>query len=87
MVVTLQTRNTITIPQELRRALKLEPGAPLDIRVEQGSLVLTPVAVVPRTLHLSSTGEAKEAEAEADVRAGRVSRYEDEHALLEDLAR
>lgn len=85
MILTLQARNTITIPQELRRALRLEPGEPLDARVERGSLVLTPVAVVPRTLMLSDAGEAREAEAEADARAGRVSKYDSVDDLLKDL--
>ncbi|NJL27886.1 MAG: AbrB/MazE/SpoVT family DNA-binding domain-containing protein [Thermoanaerobaculia bacterium] len=87
MILTLQARNTLTIPQELRKALRLKPGEPLDARIERGSLVLTPVAVVPRTLALSGSGEALEAEADVDVREGRISTYDSAAALLEDLER
>ena len=76
MIVTLQARNTVTIPRELRTALCLEPGDPLEVHVEQGRLVLTPVAVVPRSVQLSETGSAKEAEADEDIRHGRVSIFE-----------
>lgn len=87
MIVTLQSRSTLTIPQELRKALRLEPGDPLEATVEAGRLVLTPVAVVPRTLRLTPSGEAKEAEAEADLRAGRISSFESAEDLLAHFGR
>ncbi len=85
MIITLKARNTITIPLELRRSLHLRPGDPLDAHVEDGNLVLTPVAVVPRNLRLTKSGEAKEAEADADLQNGRMARFESADALLEDL--
>ncbi len=85
MIITLKARNTITIPLELRRRLQLRPGDPLEAQVEDGNLVLTPVAVVPRNLRLTDRGEAKEAEAEADLRNGRTARFESAEALLDDL--
>ncbi len=85
MIITLKARNTITIPLELRRSLQLKPGDPLEAHVEDGNLVLTPVAVVPRNLQLTESGEAKEAEADADLRNGRTARFESAEALLEDL--
>jgi bifunctional DNA-binding transcriptional regulator/antitoxin component of YhaV-PrlF toxin-antitoxin module len=85
MIITVQTRSTLTIPLELRRALHLEPGDPLEARIEGGSLILTPVAVVPRLWTLSAAGEAKEAEADQEVRAGRVRTFEDAADLLAHL--
>ena len=85
MILTLQSRNTITVPQELRQPLGLEPGDPLEAHIERGRLVLTPVAVIPRSLHLSPSGEAKEAEAEADIREGRLSRFDSAEELLQSL--
>ncbi len=86
MILTLQARNTITITRELRQALSLEPGDPLEARVEDHRLILTPVAVVPRTYCLSLSGKVKEAEADEDVRQGRVREFATAEALLEDLA-
>ena len=85
MIVTLQSRNTITVPLEVRRALHLEPGDPLEAHVDGGRLVLTPVAIVPRSLRLSESGAAKEAEAEEDLRQDRVQVFESATAILEDL--
>ena len=85
MIITVQSRSTLTIPQELRLALHLEPGDPLDAKIEGGRLVLTPVAVVPRSATLSPAGKLKEAEAEEDVRVGRVSTFADATELLAHL--
>ncbi len=85
MIVTLQSRNTITVPLEVRRALHLEPGDPLEANVEEGRLVLTPVAIVPRSLRLAESGAAKESEAEKDLREGRVEVFETAAAILDDL--
>ena len=82
MIITLQARNTITIPSQLRRHLHLEPGAALDAKVEAGQLVLTPVEVVPRALSLTRSGLAKELEADADIEAGRVSQLDSVDELL-----
>ena len=57
----------------------------MEVQIEHGRLVLTPVAVVPRSDQLSDTGRAKEAQAEEDIRHGRVSVFESAEALLEDL--
>lgn len=85
MIITVQSRSTLTIPQELRRALQLEPGDPLDATIDGGRLVLTPVAVVPRTATLTAMGAAKEDEADADVRAGRVRTFTGASGLLAHL--
>jgi bifunctional DNA-binding transcriptional regulator/antitoxin component of YhaV-PrlF toxin-antitoxin module len=87
MILTLQSRNTLTVPREIRQALALQPGDPLDAQIEQGRLVLTPVSVVPRSIRLSESGEAKERSADADIREGRVSTFASAEELLENLSR
>lgn len=85
MILTLQSRSTITVPRELRDKLGIGPGAPLDATIEKGRLVLTPVAVVPRTLSLTKKGQKKEAEADKSIREGRVKSFESLEDLLKDL--
>jgi AbrB family looped-hinge helix DNA binding protein len=85
MIITLQARNTVTIPQELRRTLDLRPGDPLEVHVENGRLILDPVAVVPRSLRLTASGDAKEAEADEDIRRRRLTEAESAAALLREL--
>jgi bifunctional DNA-binding transcriptional regulator/antitoxin component of YhaV-PrlF toxin-antitoxin module len=87
MIVTLRTRSTLIIPQEVRRELALEPGSSLDLRVERGRLILTPIGGRERSIRLSASGVAKEAAADADIDAGRVTEYASSAALLEDLER
>ena len=64
MILTIQKRGTITISRDARGKLGIEPGDPLLETVENGCLILTPVAVVPRTLKLTPKGEKKIEEAE-----------------------
>lgn len=85
MIVTLGSRATLTLPAELRRALALKAGDPIEISVKDGTLVLTPVAVVPRRWRLSPSGEAKEAEADRQIAAGKVKRFNTAEQLIEDL--
>ena len=75
MIITLQNRGTITVSREMRKKLGIVPGDPLEVTVENGKLTLTPVSVIPRTLVLSETGKKLEAEADEDIRCGRVRSY------------
>ncbi len=85
MIVTLRDRSTITISQELRRALGVKPGDHLEAEVKNGRLILTPVSVIPRTSALSPSGGKKEAVAEREIKRGRVKRFKSAKALLRDL--
>jgi bifunctional DNA-binding transcriptional regulator/antitoxin component of YhaV-PrlF toxin-antitoxin module len=85
MILTMQSRSTITVPQELRELLGVGPGDPLEATVEKGRLIITPVAVVPRTLMLSKSGEKKEAEADRDIREGKVKSFGSAEELIRDL--
>ena len=85
MILTMQSRSTITVPQELRDKLGIGPGDPLDATVEKGRLVLTPVAVVPKTLRLTEKGRKKEAEADRSIKDGKVKSFKNIEDLLKDL--
>ena len=85
MIITLQSRSSITVPRELREKLGIGPGDLLDAVIDHGRLVLTPVAVVPRTLSLTESGLRKEADVDEDIKRGRVKSFTDEEALLKHL--
>ena len=76
MILTVQNRGTITISRELRKKMGIAPGDPLEASVEGGRLILTPVAVVPRTLILSESGKRLEEEADRDIKDGKVRTFE-----------
>lgn len=59
-----------------------ESGDRSEAKTEDGRLDLTPLAAVPRSVMLTSAGKLKEALAEKDLRAGRVSTFTDATELL-----
>ena len=85
MIITLQKRNILTISKEMREALGIEQGDAMEARVESGRLVLTPVAVVPRSLRLTESGKRKESEADNDIARGKVAKFSDAKNLINEL--
>ena len=85
MIITLQKRGTITVSKEMRDKLGIEPGDPLDVTIEEGRLVLTPVDMIPRTIRLTPKGEKREAEADEDIRQGRVTQFDTVEEMLKDF--
>jgi AbrB family looped-hinge helix DNA binding protein len=48
MTVTMDKSGRVVIPKEIRKAANLAPDVPLNIRLENGSLVLEPSYPVPQ---------------------------------------
>jgi AbrB family looped-hinge helix DNA binding protein len=48
MTVTMDKSGRIVIPKELRKAAKLEPDTPFEIRLENGNIVLEPDFPTPK---------------------------------------
>ncbi len=85
MILTLGSRATLTLPVELRRKLCLDTGDPIEVNIENGRLILTPVTTVPRRLRLTPEGEAKEREAESDIKSGKLKSFDSAEELIKDL--
>ena len=49
-MVTMNREGRITLPADVRRALRLEAAAPLAVRIVKGEVVLTPLLAFPRWL-------------------------------------
>jgi AbrB family looped-hinge helix DNA binding protein len=83
----LRTKGVVTIPQAVREELHLETGDNLLVTVEDGRIVLTPAAVIPRDQAWFHTPEwqAKEAEADEDLALGRYEQYDDDASFLAAL--
>lgn len=83
----IRTKGVITIPQDIRRQVDLGEGDEVIFTVEDGRVVLTPAAVIPRDQAWFWTPEwqAREAEAEADIAAGRVIRHHSDAEFLASL--
>ena len=48
MKSTIDAAGRLVIPRDLRRAAGIEPGVPLELRVEDGAVVATPVRMERR---------------------------------------
>ena len=78
--VSVQSRGTIALPADLRRRLHLDqPGAQVQIiEHEDGSIELQPMLPVPaeQRWFWTERWQAMEREADEDVAAGRVTRFD-----------
>ena len=85
----VSSKRQIAIPKHIMAALNLQPGDEIDIKIENGTAFLVPVATikVPRDQAWFWTKEwqAKEREANADIAAGKFRDFESLDALMKDL--
>ncbi len=68
----LRRRGVVTIPRQVREQLDLHEGDNLLVSIEDGRIVLTPAALIPRDQAWFWTPEwqAKEREADEEIVAG-----------------
>lgn len=84
-----QKRGIVAFTPELRRRLRLdEPGAQLEVmELDDGTLAIRGVVPVPadQAWFWTDRWQKMEAEADADIAAGRVTRYDSVDAMFADL--
>jgi len=74
---TVRAKGQVTLPDEIRRAARLEEGDLLDVEVTAEGILLRPQKVIDATRAWFWTPEwqAGERDAEADLAAGRVEEF------------
>jgi AbrB family looped-hinge helix DNA binding protein len=74
-LVKIKQHYQITIPNSLRKLLRLAVGDYMEVKVQDDALVIRPVKVVPSSneYFFSREWQEKEAEADSDIAAGRVA--------------
>jgi AbrB family looped-hinge helix DNA binding protein len=88
ITLTKVTRNgQVTLPAAVRRALHVEEGDYVEVRVTEDSVVLTPKKLIDKSqaYFWSPSWQAAEREADSDVAAGRIREAETVEDLLADL--
>lgn len=87
MLVRLRQKGQLTIPDEVRRAVRLSEGDYLAVSVRDGAIVLEPKAIVDgsQAWFWENEWQAGEREASADMRAGRTTRFESDEDFLASL--
>ena len=79
----------VTLPAAVRKELNIEEGDLVEIQVVDDRAVLVPKKLVDKSQAYFWTDDWQkgEAEAEADIRAGRIKTFDSVEELLEDLER
>ncbi len=77
----------ITLPAAIRRAVNINEGDYVEVRVEGDIIILTPKRLIDKSQAYFWTAEwqAAEREASADITAGRVHEFEDVEELIASL--
>jgi AbrB family looped-hinge helix DNA binding protein len=84
----MRSKGQITLPQEIREAARLEEGDAVKVEVtEEGVIILRPQKMVDASQAWFWTPEwqAGEAQADADIAAGRVTRHGTDEEFLASL--
>jgi AbrB family looped-hinge helix DNA binding protein len=83
----VRSKGQITLPREVREAAHLEEGDPVEIVVVDEGILLRPKKVIDSTQawFWTPSWQRGEAEAEADIEAGRVSIFKSDDEFLASL--
>lgn len=86
-VIHIRGHGQITLPKRLREQYHLEEGDLLELEERDDGILLKPRKLIDPTQAWFWTPEwqAKEKEADEDIQAGRVKRFDRVEDLLEDL--
>jgi len=86
-LVQVRKKAQVTLPRSVRRALRIEEGDFLDVRVKEGEIVLRVKKLVDRSQAYFWTRRWQEGErkADEDIRAGRVHRFDNAEKALKFL--
>jgi len=84
---TVRAKGQVTIPAEIRQAARLEEGDPVEVELVDGGILLRPMKMIDASQAWFWTPEwqAGEREADADIAAGRVERFESDEEFLAAL--
>jgi AbrB family looped-hinge helix DNA binding protein len=84
---TLRAKGQLTLPEEIRKAARLDEGDLLEAEVTADGILLRPQKVIDASQAWFWTPEwqAREREADADLAAGRVETFDSGEAFLDAL--
>lgn len=75
--VSVQKRNLISLPKEIREKLNISEGDMLDVHIEGNKIVIEPYKLIPssQAYFWSEKTQKDMLEAQEDVKAGRVREF------------
>lgn len=84
MLVSVNSRGTLTLPSDIRKKLDIKDGDHFQIDIKSGKIVITPVVIFPK-IKLSEKGRKKEREADENIKSKKIKTFETAEALIEEL--
>ena len=86
-LIRIRSRGQLTLPDEVRRSTRLKEGDYLEVSVRDGEIRLRPQAVVDahQAWFWTDSWQAGERAASADLREGRVTKYQTDQEFLDSL--
>ena len=87
MPITMRKKGQLTLPRDVREAAHLEEGDPIEVELTSEGILLRPQKVIDSTQawFWTAAWQAGEAEASADIAAGRVKVSETSEDFLASL--
>lgn len=83
--VQLGEKFQITIPKDIVDELGLQEGDQLECQLEDGKIMITPSIPYDQAWFWSKEWQEEEHEADGDIKADRVKRFDNVDDLIEDL--
>lgn len=85
--ISVQKRNLISLPKEIREKLNISEGDMLDIRIEGNKVVLEPYKLIPssQAYFWSDKTQKDMLDAKEDIKAGRVREFTNVNEFLKGL--
>ncbi len=87
MITKLRGRSQITLPNEIIKKMRLNPGDNLDITIEDDKIIVKPVLIIDRSQSWfwSKEWQEKEKEVEENIEEGKVYKVKNVDDLINKL--
>jgi AbrB family looped-hinge helix DNA binding protein len=86
--VSVQRRNLISLPREIRERLKISEGDVLDVKIKGNKIIMEPFKLVPASQAYFWSKDTQEdmVEAKEDIKAGRVRKFKSVDEFVKGLS-
>ena len=87
MITELRSKSQITLPASIVKELDLKAGDKIELMIEDGKIVITPVITVPKSQawYWSKKWQDIEKQADTEREQGKLKKFDTIDDVLEDL--
>lgn len=87
MITELRSKSQITLPASIVKELDLKAGDKIELMIEDGKIVITPVITVPKSQawYWSKKWQGMEKQADTEREQGKLKKFDTIDEVLEDL--